>query len=50
MKLSVHVPHREAVLADLMENPLETLRGEDGHYQLSFTSFEIKTVLIRLSH
>lgn len=50
IKLSVHLPHREAVLADLMETPLETLSGEDGHYQLSFTPFEIKTVLIRLSY
>ncbi|NRF92050.1 alpha-mannosidase [Paenibacillus frigoriresistens] len=50
IKLSVHLPHREAVLADLMENPLEPLKGADGHYQLSFTPFEIKTVLIRFLH
>ncbi|NOU70644.1 alpha-mannosidase [Paenibacillus sp. LMG 31458] len=50
IKLSVHLPHREAVLADLMENPLEPLSGDDGHYLLSFTPFEIKTVLIRLLH
>ncbi|MDQ0919036.1 alpha-mannosidase [Paenibacillus sp. V4I5] len=50
IKLSVHLPHREALLADLMENPLETLSGDEGHYLLSFTPFEIKTVLIRLLH
>ena len=50
IRLSVHLPHLDAVLADLMENPLEPLSGVEGRYTLSFTPFENKTVLIRLLH
>jgi alpha-mannosidase len=47
--LTVNLPHMSAVHADLMENPLAPLAGNSGCYQLNFTPFEIKTVLIRLS-
>ncbi|MNY53132.1 hypothetical protein D3C86_1888630 [compost metagenome] len=48
--LWVHLPHQEAVLADLMEHPLELLECQGGSYQLSFKPFEVITVLIRLSN
>jgi alpha-mannosidase len=50
IQLSINLPHQGAALADLMENPLESLNGEGGEYKLSFTPFEIKSVLVRLSN
>jgi alpha-mannosidase len=50
IQLSVNLPHQGAVLADLMENPLEPISGEGGKYGLSFAPFEIKTVVVRLSN
>lgn len=48
VELMVDLPHQRAAIADLMEQPMEELEGVEGQYRLSFTPFEIKTVLINL--
>ena len=46
--LAVHVPAREAWLCDMLENPIEEVRVEGGRVALSFGTFEVKTLRLKL--
>ena len=46
--LSIHLPVKEAVLCDMLENSPETLPLQDGRIALRFGIFEVKTIRIRI--
>lgn len=45
--LSINLPHREALLCDMLENPIEKLNEVESCVRLHFGTFEIKTLRIK---
>ncbi len=46
--LAINIPVKEVQLCDMLENPTETLKVEDGCVQLRFGTFEVKTLRLKL--
>ena len=46
--LAINIPVKEVQLCDMLENPTETLKVEDGCVQLHFGTFQVKTLRLKL--